>query len=211
MGTIVANIREIGIFMIAAQAVMHFAPGKQYEKYIKLIASVMVLLLFVNPFVEGAGEIEAEWEKGMEQIVGKLEEQETGLGSQDQWGGEGIKDTAMQQIEDEVQSRLNLVLGEEDYRVEEVSIQLEQTVEANAGKDNTGYSVRCIRIVMEQKQESYEKENGMDSGMPIRIDDIMITSETDIQGKEESTYRRLIADTLGVEEDRVEVICRGGW
>ena len=31
------TIRQIGVFMIAAQAVVHFAPGRQYEKYICLL------------------------------------------------------------------------------------------------------------------------------------------------------------------------------
>lgn len=37
------NIKEIGVFMIAAQAVIHFSPGRQYEKYIKLVSSVIIL------------------------------------------------------------------------------------------------------------------------------------------------------------------------
>ena len=49
------TIREIGIFMIVAQAIVHFAPGKQYEKYVKSISGVIVLLLFLKPFVEMAG------------------------------------------------------------------------------------------------------------------------------------------------------------
>ena len=37
MNELVETIKKIGIFMIAAQAVLHFAPGQKYEKYIKLI------------------------------------------------------------------------------------------------------------------------------------------------------------------------------
>lgn len=213
MGTIVANIREIGIFMIAAQAVMHFAPGKQYEKYIKLIASVMVLLLFMNPFVSGAEDIEAEWEYGTEQMMQQLEEQEPGQNSQNLWSNTTIEDAAMQQIEEEVRARLNLVLGEDTYQVAEVEIQLEEAAKADVGETDTEWSVGCIRITMEQESVCYEEENSGKTNTPIRIDEIVITTDGEMQEEtdEDDLYRRLFADTLGVGEDRVEVICRGGW
>lgn len=213
MGTIVASIREIGIFMIAAQAVMHFAPGKQYEKYIKLIASVIVLLLFINPFVSGAEDIEAEWEYGTGQMMQQLEEQGAGQNSQNLWGNTTAEGTAMGQIEEAVQSRLNLVLEEEAYRVEEVEIQLEEVMKADAGENDTEWSVGCIRITMEKEDVRYEEENSGKRNTPIKIDDIVIAGGGDLQEKadKETLYKRLFADTLGIGEDRVEVICRGGW
>lgn len=213
METIVVNIREIGIFMIAAQAVMHFAPGKQYEKYIKLIASVIVLLLFINPFVSGAEDIAAEWEYGTEQMMRQLEEQEAGQNGQKLWGNMTAEDTAMQQLEEEVRSRLNFVLGEEPYRVAEAEIQLEEITEADAGATDTEWSVACIRITMEREAVQYEEVSSGKPNTLIKIDDIVITADGDNQGEknEEALYRRLFADTLGIGENRVEVICRGGW
>ena len=64
------NIREIGIFMIAAQTVIHFAPGRQYEKYIKSVSGIIILLLFLRPFLQLSG---AEW-KDAEAVLEKLEE-----------------------------------------------------------------------------------------------------------------------------------------
>lgn len=217
MGTIVANIKEIGIFMIAAQAVMHFAPGKHYEKYIKLIASVMVLLLFMRPFVSGADEIEAEWEEGMEQITQSLEEQDTGQDSQSLWGNAMVRDTAMQQIEEEIQTRLNLELEQEEYRVTEVEIQLEETETTGVREEDAGWNVGCIRIVMEKQDTEHEPETGENEDASIKIDKITVDLETDdrMDSSErtdlESTYRSMFADVLGIGEDRVEVICRGGW
>ena len=48
MSALIELIKRIGIFMIAAQAVLHFTPGQKYEKYIKLIVGMMVLLQFVT-------------------------------------------------------------------------------------------------------------------------------------------------------------------
>lgn len=43
------TICRIGIFMICAQAVVHFRPQAAYEKYLKLLVSVMVLIQLLFP------------------------------------------------------------------------------------------------------------------------------------------------------------------
>lgn len=206
MGTIVENIRKIGIFMIAAQAVMHFAPGRQYEKYIKLIAGVMVLLLFVNPFADIEEDFTEEWERGEEQIMEQLDAQKTKQGYPGLSEDTGAWNAAMQKIEKEVQSRLNLALEKEPYRVSEVEIQLEQSedVEEQDGE----WSVGHVRIVMEEKSELPGTEGKEDTMTPIKIEKIDITSETvhEENVDEETVYRPLFADILGIEEDKVEVI-----
>ena len=65
------NIRRIGLFMIAAQAVIHLSPGRQYEKYIKLVSSVIILLLFIRPFLFQQGITQEPWQKTVEQILEK--------------------------------------------------------------------------------------------------------------------------------------------
>ena len=55
-------ICRVGIFMICAQAIVHFRPQEAYEKYLKLLISVMVLVqlfLPVGSFLLGGGEQEA--------------------------------------------------------------------------------------------------------------------------------------------------------
>lgn len=42
-------ICQAGIFMICAQAVVHFRPKGAYEKYFKLLVSVMVLIQIFQP------------------------------------------------------------------------------------------------------------------------------------------------------------------
>ena len=55
-------ICRVGIFMICAQAIVHFRPQEAYEKYLKLLISVMVLVqlfLPVGSFLLGGGGQEA--------------------------------------------------------------------------------------------------------------------------------------------------------
>lgn len=44
-------IGHIGIFMICAQAIMHFRPKEIYGKYLRLLFGVMVLIQILQPFL----------------------------------------------------------------------------------------------------------------------------------------------------------------
>lgn len=67
-------ICRVGIFMICAQAVVHFRPKESYEKYLKLLVSVMVLIqvfLPIGSFLLGEGRLDAA--NAMEQFRQELE------------------------------------------------------------------------------------------------------------------------------------------
>lgn len=44
-----ARIGMLGIFIICAQAVVHFSPSQTYTKYLKLLLSIMVLVQLLQP------------------------------------------------------------------------------------------------------------------------------------------------------------------
>lgn len=55
-------ICRVGIFMICAQAIVHFRPNESYEKYLKLLMSIMVLIQLCVPvgsFFFGGGRLKA--------------------------------------------------------------------------------------------------------------------------------------------------------
>lgn len=211
METIVESIRNVGIFMIAAQAVMHFAPGKRYEKYIKLIAGVMVLLMFIHPFAGITVDFESEWESGMNQIIQQLGEQSETYRLQNQSENPGVWNTTLQQIEEQAKARLNLLFEKDPYRVAEVQICLQET--QNTGSDSYEWSVEHICVVMERKEQLPEEGSGEAVVSPVKIEEIGITANAGQQEQknEGNAYTVLCADALGIEKDRVEVICRGGW
>jgi len=69
------TICQVGIFMICAQAMVHFRPQEAYEKYLKLLVSVMVLIQLFLPiggFLLGGGGQEAT--KLLEQFGRELEQ-----------------------------------------------------------------------------------------------------------------------------------------
>lgn len=70
------TICRIGIFMICAQAIVHFRPRETYEKYLKLLVSVMILIqlfLPVGGFLLGGG-MEQTLE-GLELFQAQLEQE----------------------------------------------------------------------------------------------------------------------------------------
>lgn len=46
---LLSSIRQIGVFMICAQALIHFKPKSSYEKYLKLLVSAMILVQLLSP------------------------------------------------------------------------------------------------------------------------------------------------------------------
>lgn len=75
-------ICRAGIFMICAQAIIHFRPNESYEKYLKLLMSIMVLIqLFVpiGSFLFGGGSIKTaelmeQFEKELADGMKKVEQ-----------------------------------------------------------------------------------------------------------------------------------------
>lgn len=212
MRYVIENIRKIGIFMVAAQTVMYLAPGRQYDKYIKMIAGVMILMLFISPFVSGASEIEQEWQQGVDQMMQKLDGQDYGQEGQDQWGSAVTQEAIVSELEETIAARLDQVNENAAYRVWMVTLELQDGAADEMNFAEADWKVERIDVVMEKTDDLNEQENSSDEMTPIIIEKIVVDpEETEQQTEEEETYRKLFADTLGLEEERVEVTCRGGW
>lgn len=70
------TICRVGIFMICAQAVIHFRPRESYEKYLKLLVSVMILIQLFLPLGSFLlGESMEEALAGLEEFRGALEQE----------------------------------------------------------------------------------------------------------------------------------------
>lgn len=197
------NIREIGVFMIAAQAVVHFAPGKQYEKYIKSVSGIVILLLFLKPFLQLSG---AQW-KSPEAVLEKLEEL-TNMQDFSNFSGEesiageevsgrmesGAGAAAVSRAEAEVKELLNRELQGEDYRVRRASLRFD--------KDFAQGSELCVSQIEVWLVKAVDsEEEGVIGIAPIVIGDAADSEEETVL----SQYRSRFAGLLGIEEERVEV------
>lgn len=189
------TIRQIGVFMIAAQAVVHFAPGRQYEKYIKSVSGIIILLLFLKPVLQLAG---AAWEEP-QALMEKWEEltDMPDFSVKTQTGG--VTKEVIARMESEVRDRLNRELTGEVYFVNRVSIRLVPDPGAEAG-------VLLPEITVFLREKAGEEESGQ-----IEIEEIVIGQlrETDT-GEPFLSYRSRFAALLEMEEERVEVRPDGG-
>lgn len=209
----VDNIRRIGMFMIVAQTVIHFAAGSRYEKYMKVITGIIVLAMFIGPPASSSGVQIVDWEEQMGRLEQQMREQRELY--EETTGTAGTLETAaLRQIEEEVKTRLNDAIADDGGRVTHVSIALEET-----GKDEDGkvrdWVFRRVEVTVEQGREEPAEGSAAE---PIRIDPIRVGNDAD--GQKESggveqdarirAYRTAFAQSLGITEDRVEVTELGG-
>lgn len=219
---IVENIRRIGIFMIAAQTVMHFAAGKQYEKYMKIITGIIVLLLFVTPFVSSSDSSIIDWQTELERMEQQMQ---SNMQTEMSYIASPTQTVILRQIEEEVKERMNDMISERACIVTDVEIVLEETDEGSDGgaqKAERSFTFRSVKVMLQDKV-TYDSGNMRQSGT-IRIDEITVghdpqLREDAVDGEaqglsrddETDEYRQLFAQILGISADKVEVIYHGGW
>lgn len=215
------NIRRIGIFMIAAQTVIHFAAGKKYEKYLKIIAGVIILLQFMAPFVSSSEDIMEEWQEEIQRMTEQAEMQS------DMWQEEALsfryaETVALRKIEDEIKNRLNDVIGGRNYYVARLSVELEQTdktIGYEISSQESEWEFQHIAVTLREREDnadSRQNERQMSSIEEIEIEKIALgekkgadTGYKEMQDSERDMTiqecRQLFAQTLGISTDRVEV------
>lgn len=183
------TIREIGVFMIAAQAVVHFAPGRQYEKYIKSVSGIIVLILFLKPVLRLAG---AAWEEPqvlLEKWADLTDMPDVSVNVQ----ADGVAEEVASRMERELTERLNRELTGDAYFVSRVSIRLILDPEAE-----TGTFLPEITVFL---RERAKEESGL-----IGIEEIVIGQPQETEtGEPFLSYRSRFAALLEMEEERVEV------
>lgn len=223
----IENIRRIGVFMIVAQTVIHLASGKQYERYMKIIAGVLILLQFISPFVSSSGDFIEKWQDEIEGMVERIEEQNQVWQAVPSAPGP-VEAMVLQQIEEEVKSRMNDIVSDDGCEVADVEIDLEQ-MSGNLGMGtDTGdrsWNFRRVKVTLQRSEASALSDtSGQDTPgeAVIRIEEITVGNgaRTNVMEQESrnadrdaktQTYQHLFAQALGIAEDRVEVAYHGEW
>lgn len=206
-------IQKIGIFMIAAQAVIHFAPGIKYEKYIKLIVGILILLQFLSPVYGVMEHAEKEWKEQLFLIEQKLETDGWSDAKESSVGGYGaVSQIATKRLEEEIKSKLNKEIAEEDYFVASVIVVMRETAE----QDETGvtqYELGRVRVTVQALNAQGEAKgeissfSKVDSAVttpvePVRIDkidEINVGTDTARAAKMESGEEG--DEAAGIEEE----------
>lgn len=181
------NIREIGLFMILAQAVVHFAPGRQYGKYIKSISSVIILLLFLKPFVQLAG---GEWPAPSD-ILDRAAEDAKLPDFTSMKPESGIEDAVKKRMEGEIETLLNRELEGNPCLVRRVELNLEEG-EGLSGEE----PFFTVEVVIGDRKAQ---------GGEIAVEEISVGVGQEREEEAPEAYRLRFAGVLKMEKERVEV------
>ena len=185
---ILQTVKQIGVFMICAQIILHFKPSAKYEKYLKLLISVMVLVQIIMPMVnllpgEGSAsfltrvqEIQTEIDKSMEQL-----EIENAVNE------ENILNTTLE----EIKSRINNVIKGGDLQV-------------NAIKYNEEAGDMLI-VYVEECDDGRDISIEVDE---INVGDSQVMGHTVNKDKLQVLYNALLTE-FGITESQVEVVWYG--
>lgn len=140
MGILFLNtVKQVGIFIICAQAVMHFKRNESYEKYLKLLVSMMVMVQLLIPVfsmfkagsADGFSDRIAAYSKQLETNIEEIEFIEI-------LAEEKIKEMTLEEVEERIKrsqeesSEENM--GEEDkskedsnvIRIEDVEVRTDE-------------------------------------------------------------------------------------
>lgn len=153
MNSLLQTICRIGIFMICAQAVVHFRPQASYEKYLKLLVSAMVLIQLFLPvsrfLFHGDGEaLEKQTRKFLEGLQEELSAAENRAYETDAL----LEQMTLEEIRRRVEEDSSGDGGEESAEAE------------NSGAENSGVDNDTIQIDRIQVEEiRVQPDNGDNS------------------------------------------------
>lgn len=229
MAGLVENLRQIGLFVVIAQMLVHLVPGEKYEKYCRFLVGIVVLLKFITPFYKGEFEWQQKWNEQLTQMYQEMEQNgsfyEKGLITQ------SVTKEKMEEImEEEVRDKLNAGLEQEGITVCQVNIRTENG--ENGELKLAGMEVYIKDTKQEarendekdethgEKIESYEEKEKAIVISKVEVEKISISEKeyredtstresmgnTSMNEEEMCALQYEIGQMLGVHPDRVKVI-----
>lgn len=201
---------QITCYLIFITVLMNLLPKKSYEKYIRLFAGMILILLVIKP-VTGAFRLDEKMALLFENITFQEEAEEfrRQLSHMEKERLHALVDQYENQAEKDVAAMAEAA----GLRVSEVNVE----VDRNPEEDSYG---RILSIVIEvTENRKAERENGIVSVEPVEIsisgEELGTSSQEDnrpafaspikARPEEEKALKRRIADYYGMEERHVEI------
>lgn len=185
------TIRQIGIFMICAQAILHFKPSVKYEKYLKLLISVMVLVQLLLPFLKVfSWEEEDLFYTRMETIREEMEKEMAELEIESTIYEESV----LRETEEEIKSKVNLIASKNELIV----CYLQFDVANAKGK----------MVVYVKEEEKVQETDIHIDRISIGSDSLFMEKPEEKTGKNDKlqALSEDIHRELGIDEQRIEVL-----
>ena len=185
-------LKKVTVFMLAGQLIVHFLPAGGYEKYVKMMISIMVLSQIVLPILS----------------LGKFD-------------AAGVYDSAMDKYEQEIE-KIGMHVEENDfegrdYQEEALSMTVRQKLEPLM--EQYGVSLKAVSAPEEGKLRVDIAEGGAAGGRLVTIENITINpsgegtdaedSENGRTAEERLQMKAAFAEALGIDSGNLEVIWNG--
>lgn len=183
-------LKKVTIFMLAGQIIVQFLPSGGYEKYVKMMISIMVLSQIALPILS----------------LGKFDARQT-------------FQTALEQYEEELERIGRQVeeaeLKDRDYQEEALAMTVRGRLEEAAAR--YGITVTSVSRTEDGRLALEISENGEER---VHIDKIKVSGQEpeedscqagsdNVRTAQEQQLRTAFADELGMEPEDLEVIWNG--
>lgn len=182
----IAMIKEAGIFLVIAQAVLALVPGENYEKYVKVIVGLIMIAKLVQPVLSllagDAGEDSLK-----EFLHQSADLYEMSLQKAEKWETEDGEKAVLDEIGKELKEKLN-EKSPEGYLVEDVEVE----------EEKEGEEVFLILTVRRTKNSENRK---------IQVEKISVEGERDKDpcSAEEEAIREYYGQILEMQPRQIEI------
>lgn len=191
-------MKRASIFVILAQTIIHFGPRGSYEKYLKLLVSLMTITVLVFPVLELIkGDIYTRFQTELNEYEIQMEQLMKKVPSCDILDESAYLST----IVDEIKNKINKMSDKTGYVVETLEIQGISKKESYL--ENTS---KTVKIVVVPRNTAVST---------IRVDKVKCSENEDKSTRNwenmeiASKLCQIYAAELGMEENELEVIVNG--
>lgn len=182
-------IKEVCIFIIIAQAILFFVPGKSYEKYVRILVGIIMIMRFMEPLIQLFVEDEVKLE--IKNRMALLEQQMNEINDIYGENSVEIKDNETEiykNMEEEIKRQLSDC--ESDYDI--VSVKFAEGVGERRELEEGAQIIITVSEEQSKGEDIYVK--------PVRI------GENEKEKTVDDSLREMYAKKLGVDVGRLKVL-----
>lgn len=182
----VSVIKEICIFIIIAQAILFFVPGRSYVKYVRILVGIIMILKMTEPIFALVlnEDKQQEIKDRIQMLEDRMDLESENIGLEESEIG------IYESLENELKSRLDQC--ESDYDI--VGVRFSE--EIYSGTDYGGNEEIIITV----------SEKGASSESTIRIDPVRLDEGKAPDLEKEEELKSMYGTCIGVDTDRIKII-----
>ncbi len=186
------TVKQIGAFMICAQVLLHFKPSPKYEKYLKLLISVMVLVQILVPFINlFSGKNAMDFDARVATIQKEINQNMEWLELENAISEENILKYTLE----EVKTRINNIVAKEGVQVSSVEYGSEKEqdvlvfyIEEYRNNEDINIHIDTVDIMEKQVEGGGAVADDMPENNKLQV------------------LRKTISSELNVSEEKIEVL-----